>query len=134
MPHPLTARLLNVLGPTRMLLTGGGNTQLLTDLLLAGCDAYTAWAGDEAGGPAPHARCLQLADVQAMSGTFDTLVVEAKPGTDTLAALMQLFPYIGTPQNLLIAASAMAAVPTIVFFLIFQRNIMAGLTAGGIRG
>jgi multiple sugar transport system permease protein len=40
----------------------------------------------------------------------------------------------GTPQNLLIAASAMAAVPTIVFFLIFQRNIMAGLTAGGIRG
>jgi multiple sugar transport system permease protein len=41
---------------------------------------------------------------------------------------------IGTPQNLLIAASAMAAIPTIVFFLVFQRNIMAGLTAGGIRG
>jgi multiple sugar transport system permease protein len=41
---------------------------------------------------------------------------------------------IGTPENLIIAASAMAAIPTIVFFLIFQRNIMAGLTAGGIRG
>jgi len=40
----------------------------------------------------------------------------------------------GTPENLIIAASAMAAVPTIAFFLIFQRNIMAGLTAGGIRG
>jgi multiple sugar transport system permease protein len=40
----------------------------------------------------------------------------------------------GTPENLIIAASAMATVPTIVFFLIFQRNIMAGLTAGGIRG
>jgi multiple sugar transport system permease protein len=39
-----------------------------------------------------------------------------------------------TPQNLIIAASAMAAIPTIAFFLIFQRNIMAGLTAGGIRG
>ena len=39
-----------------------------------------------------------------------------------------------TPQDLIIAASAMAAIPTIVFFLIFQRNIMAGLTAGGIRG
>jgi len=39
-----------------------------------------------------------------------------------------------TPENLIIAASAMAAVPTIVFFLIFQRNIMAGLTAGGLRG
>jgi multiple sugar transport system permease protein len=41
---------------------------------------------------------------------------------------------ISTPQNLIIAASAIAAIPTIVFFLIFQRNIMAGLTAGGIRG
>jgi multiple sugar transport system permease protein len=41
---------------------------------------------------------------------------------------------VTTPQNLIIAASAMAAVPTIVFFLIFQRNIMAGLTAGGLRG
>jgi multiple sugar transport system permease protein len=41
---------------------------------------------------------------------------------------------VGTPPNLIIAASAMAAIPTIVFFLIFQRNIMAGLTAGGIRG
>jgi multiple sugar transport system permease protein len=40
----------------------------------------------------------------------------------------------GVPENLIIAASAMAAVPTIIFFLIFQRNIMAGLTAGGIRG
>jgi multiple sugar transport system permease protein len=38
------------------------------------------------------------------------------------------------PENLILAASAMAAVPTIVFFLIFQRNIMAGLTSGGIRG
>jgi multiple sugar transport system permease protein len=38
------------------------------------------------------------------------------------------------PENLILAASAMAAVPTIIFFLIFQRNIMAGLTAGGIRG
>ena len=40
----------------------------------------------------------------------------------------------GTPENLIIAASAMAAIPAIIFFLIFQRNIMAGLTAGGIRG
>jgi multiple sugar transport system permease protein len=37
-------------------------------------------------------------------------------------------------ENLILAASAMAAIPTVVFFLIFQRNIVAGLTAGGIRG
>jgi multiple sugar transport system permease protein len=41
---------------------------------------------------------------------------------------------VGVPENLLIAASAIAAVPTILFFLVFQRNIMSGLTAGGIRG
>jgi multiple sugar transport system permease protein len=39
-----------------------------------------------------------------------------------------------TPQNMIIAASAIAAVPTIVFFLIFQRNIMSGLSAGGLKG
>jgi len=38
------------------------------------------------------------------------------------------------PANMVLAASAIAAVPTIIFFLIFQRNILAGLTAGGIRG
>jgi multiple sugar transport system permease protein len=55
------------------------------------------------------------------------------PTRETLnVGLWQL--QVGIPENLLIAASAMAAVPTIVFFLIFQRNIMAGLTSGGIRG
>ena len=39
-----------------------------------------------------------------------------------------------TPENLIIAASAMAAIPTIIFFLIFQRNILSGLTAGGLKG
>ena len=38
------------------------------------------------------------------------------------------------PQNMVLAASAIAAVPTIIFFLIFQRNILAGLTAGSLKG
>jgi multiple sugar transport system permease protein len=38
------------------------------------------------------------------------------------------------PQNLVIAASAIAAVPTLIFFLIFQRNILSGLTAGSLKG
>lgn len=41
---------------------------------------------------------------------------------------------IGVPQNVVIAALAIASVPTVVFFLIFQRNIMAGLTSGGLKG
>jgi multiple sugar transport system permease protein len=39
-----------------------------------------------------------------------------------------------TPENLIIAASAIAAIPTILFFLIFQRNILSGLTAGSLKG
>jgi multiple sugar transport system permease protein len=36
--------------------------------------------------------------------------------------------------NEIIAGLTIASVPTIVFFLIFQRNIMAGLTSGGLKG
>jgi multiple sugar transport system permease protein len=38
------------------------------------------------------------------------------------------------PQNMVLAASAIAAVPTVIFFLIFQRNILAGLSAGSLKG
>ena len=38
------------------------------------------------------------------------------------------------PENMVLAASAIAAVPTIIFFLIFQRNILAGLTVGSLKG
>ncbi|MEZ0067363.1 multiple sugar transport system permease protein [Streptacidiphilus sp. MAP12-20] len=41
---------------------------------------------------------------------------------------------VGIPLNVLVAALAIASVPTIVFFLIFQRNIMSGLTAGAMKG
>jgi multiple sugar transport system permease protein len=41
---------------------------------------------------------------------------------------------VGIPENIFIAALAIASVPTIVFFLIFQRNIMSGLTAGSLKG
>lgn len=38
------------------------------------------------------------------------------------------------PQNIIVAALAIAAVPTVVVFLVFQRNIMAGLTTGSLKG
>jgi multiple sugar transport system permease protein len=56
------------------------------------------------------------------------------PTRETLSVGIWQAAFGANPQNLIIAASAVAAIPTIVFFLIFQRNIMAGLTAGGIRG
>lgn len=38
------------------------------------------------------------------------------------------------PENALIAGLFLASIPTIVFFLFFQRNIIGGLTAGALRG
>ncbi|MFD7339530.1 carbohydrate ABC transporter permease [Streptomyces violascens] len=40
----------------------------------------------------------------------------------------------GVPENWLTAALAMASIPTLLIFLVFQRNIMSGLTAGGLKG
>lgn len=40
----------------------------------------------------------------------------------------------GVPENVLIAALTIASIPTLLIFLIFQRNIMSGLTAGGLKG
>ncbi|MFJ6796959.1 carbohydrate ABC transporter permease [Streptomyces sp. NPDC091268] len=40
----------------------------------------------------------------------------------------------GVPENHLVAALAMASAPTLLIFLVFQRNIMSGLTAGSLKG
>jgi multiple sugar transport system permease protein len=38
------------------------------------------------------------------------------------------------PQNVLIASLVIASIPTMIVFFIFQRSIMAGLTAGSLKG
>jgi multiple sugar transport system permease protein len=38
------------------------------------------------------------------------------------------------PQNVLMAALVIASIPAIVVFFVFQRSIMAGLTAGSLKG
>ncbi|MFG2824907.1 carbohydrate ABC transporter permease [Kitasatospora sp. NPDC048365] len=38
------------------------------------------------------------------------------------------------PANQLLAGMAMASIPLLVIFLVFQRHIMAGLTAGSLKG
>ncbi|MBP2705147.1 carbohydrate ABC transporter permease [Microbispora sp. RL4-1S] len=38
------------------------------------------------------------------------------------------------PQNALTAALVIASLPTIIVFFLFQRHIMAGLTAGSLKG
>lgn len=38
------------------------------------------------------------------------------------------------PANQLLAGMVMASIPLLVIFLIFQRHIIAGLTAGSLKG
>jgi multiple sugar transport system permease protein len=61
------------------------------------------------------------------------LLVQPSPTTKTVNVGIYAFS-TGLGQNVVIAAAVIAAIPTIVFFLIFQKNIMAGLTVGSVKG
>jgi multiple sugar transport system permease protein len=60
-------------------------------------------------------------------------LVMPSPETRTLSVGIYAFAG-GTPQNIVVAASVIAAIPTVIIFLIFQRNIMSGLTTGSLKG
>jgi multiple sugar transport system permease protein len=60
-------------------------------------------------------------------------LVMPSPETRTVSVGIYAFSG-GTPMNVVVAAAVIAAVPTIVFFLIFQKSIMSGLTAGSLKG
>jgi multiple sugar transport system permease protein len=61
------------------------------------------------------------------------LLVEPSPDSRTVNVGIYAFS-TGLTQNVVIAGAVIAAVPTLVFFLIFQKNIMAGLTTGSLKG
>jgi multiple sugar transport system permease protein len=61
------------------------------------------------------------------------LLVEPSPQNRTVNVGIYAFS-TGLTQNVVIAGAVIAAVPTVVFFLVFQKNIMAGLTSGGLKG
>jgi multiple sugar transport system permease protein len=61
------------------------------------------------------------------------LLAEPDPSRQTLNAGVYSLS-MGVPENVLIAAAAISAVPTVLFFLVFQRSIMSGLTAGSLKG
>jgi len=60
-------------------------------------------------------------------------LVMPSPETRTLSVGIYAFSG-GSPMNEVVAASVIAAIPTVIIFLIFQRNIMSGLTAGSVKG
>ena len=61
------------------------------------------------------------------------LLVQPSATTKTVNVGIYAFS-TGLGQNVVIAAAVIAAIPTIVVFLIFQKNIMGGFTVGGIKG
>ncbi|WP_086825540.1 carbohydrate ABC transporter permease [Allokutzneria sp. NRRL B-24872] len=61
------------------------------------------------------------------------LLVFPDPGAQTLSvALQRVEPDM--PLNLLLAGLVLASLPMVAIFLVFQRQILAGLTAGSIKG
>ena len=57
------------------------------------------------------------------------------PSPETRTVSVGIYSFAGgTPMNVVIAASVIAAIPTVIIFLLFQRNIMSGLTSGSLKG
>ncbi|QGN45650.1 ABC transporter permease subunit [Micromonospora sp. WMMC415] len=57
------------------------------------------------------------------------------PSPETRTVSVGIYAFAGgTPMNVVIAASVIAAIPTVILFMLFQRNIMSGLTTGGLKG
>jgi multiple sugar transport system permease protein len=57
------------------------------------------------------------------------------PSPETRTVSVGIYAFAGgTPMNVVVAASVIAAIPTVVIFLLFQRNIVSGLTTGGLKG
>jgi multiple sugar transport system permease protein len=61
------------------------------------------------------------------------LLVFPDPGRQTLSVLLQRVA-IDMPLNLLVAGLVLASVPMVALFLVFQRQILAGLSAGALKG
>ena len=63
------------------------------------------------------------------------LVVSKSPATYTLpVALMNLNGELGVNFQGIMALSALTTLPVILFFLMTQRRVMAGMTAGAVKG
>ncbi|MBP2331134.1 multiple sugar transport system permease protein [Kibdelosporangium banguiense] len=74
-----------------------------------------------------------LAIVAAWKDFIWPLLVFPDPARQTLSVALQRME-IDMPLNLLLAALVLASVPMVALLLFFQRHILAGLTAGSLKG
>ncbi|WP_406631162.1 carbohydrate ABC transporter permease [Amycolatopsis sp. WGS_07] len=74
-----------------------------------------------------------LAIVTAWKDFIWPLLVFPDTGKQTLSVMLQRVA-IDMPLNVLTAGMVLASLPMVALFLVFQRQILAGLTAGGLKG
>ena len=74
--------------------------------------------------------------IQAWNEFVFALVIMNRPESQTLPVWLQAFNEgaRGTDWGGVMAGSTLMAIPVIVFFLIVQRRVTAGLTAGAVKG
>jgi multiple sugar transport system permease protein len=63
----------------------------------------------------------------------NTFMVSTNNWTAT-KGLASFFGQYSTPIDLIMGASVLFALPPVVFFLVLQRQLVSGLTAGGVKG
>ncbi len=110
-----------------------------TDLLdAAAIDGATpaadAVVGRAADVPADPRRGVDLRGGQRLEGLPLADAHRARPLETAHSTSASTRLSTGVTENELIAALTIASVPTLVIFLLFQRNIMSGLTAGSLKG
>lgn len=74
-----------------------------------------------------------LAVVTAWKDFIWPLLVFPDSGKQTLSVMLQRVA-IDMPLNVLTAGMVLASLPMVALFLLFQRQILSGLTAGGLKG
>ena len=77
-----------------------------------------------------------FAFIQAWNEFIFALVIMNKPSKQTLPVWLQAFNEgaKGTDWGGVMAGSTLMAIPVIVFFLLVQRRVVGGLTAGAVKG
>jgi len=77
-----------------------------------------------------------FAFIQAWNEFIFALVVMNRPEKQTLPVWLQAFNEgaRGTDWGGVMAGSTLMAIPVVVFFLLVQRRVVGGLTAGAVKG
>jgi N,N'-diacetylchitobiose transport system permease protein len=77
-----------------------------------------------------------FAFIQAWNEFIFALVIMNKPESQTLPVWLQAFNEgaKGTDWGGVMAGSTLMAIPVVIFFLLVQRRLASGLTAGAVKG